>query len=248
MDDSTATVNSTLLTPRRPQDFGNIRADWATSMLDRRHRFTFSPVVDINPFRSRSWLLRNGVGNWNFSLTYTYESPEYATVQSGVDSNLNGDSVSDRAIVNPAGNPLIGSGVNGIDKNGNVTTTASAIVAYVAKNPNAGYIVAGAGALANGGRNTFPLDPINNFDVSVKKRISVGERVKVELGFQAFNLLNHPQFTAGYIDDVFQSKNTNRNFLIPSNASFGQYGGFSPGRGFLSSNARYGQIMAKITF
>ena len=242
MDDSTATVNSTLLTPRRPQDFGDIAADWSNSMLDRRQRFTFSPVIDIVPFRNGARWLREGVGNWNLSFTYTYESPGYVTVQSGVDSNLNGDSAADRAIVNPAGNPLIGSGVNGIDQNGNVTTVASQIVAYVAKNPNAGYIVAGAGALANGGRNTFPLDPINNFDVSLKKRISLGERFKVEVGFQTFNLLNHPQFTGGYPDDVALTKNTNRNFLIPSNAAFGQYQSFFP------SNARYAQVMAKITF
>ena len=43
------------------------------------------------------------VGNWNASGTYTYETPEYATVQSGIDSNLNNDSAGDRAIVNPAG-------------------------------------------------------------------------------------------------------------------------------------------------
>ena len=36
---------------------------------------------------------------------YTYESPQYATVQSGVDSNLNNDSAGDRAIVNPTGDP-----------------------------------------------------------------------------------------------------------------------------------------------
>jgi hypothetical protein len=32
---------------------------------------------------------KNMVGNWNISGTYTFQSPAYATVQSGVDSNLN---------------------------------------------------------------------------------------------------------------------------------------------------------------
>ena len=82
MDDSTATVNSTLLTPRRPQDFNNIAADWSSSLLDRRHRFTFSPVYDVTAFSSRGWAMRNLVGNWTLGLTYTYESPEYATVGS----------------------------------------------------------------------------------------------------------------------------------------------------------------------
>jgi hypothetical protein len=102
--------------------------------------------------------------------------------------------------------------------------------------------VAGAGALANGGRNTFPLDPINNFDASLRKRLAITERVKLEVGIEFFNLLNHPQFTGGYTNDIAQEKNTNRNFLIPSNASFGQYQQFFP------SNSRYGQLLARFTF
>lgn len=243
MDDSTATVASTLLTPRRPQDFNNIAADWANSMLDRRQRLTFSPIYDIAPFKTGSWALRNLVGNWTASFTYTYESPEYVTVQSGVDSNLNGDSIADRAIVNPAGNAGVGSGVYGINASGaQVAANSPSIVAYVANKPNARYIVAGLGALSNGGRNTFPLDPINNFDASLRKRLAITERVKLEVGIEFFNLLNHPQFTGGYPNDVAQEPNTNRNFLIPSNASFGQYQQFFP------SNSRYGQLLARITF
>ena len=243
MDDSTATVNTTLLTPRRPQDFNNIAADWASSMLDRRQRFTFSPVYDFDPFTGRSWVLRNIVGNWNLAFTYTYESPEYATVQSNVDSNLNGDTAADRAIINPAGNPLIGSGVTGYTASGQaVASTSPNIVAYVANNPNARYIVAGVGALANGGRNTFPLDPINNVDASLRKRVAITERVKLEIGIEAFNLLNHPQFTGGVPDDVSPVKNTMRTFLVPSSAQFGQYQQFFP------SNARFAQLLARITF
>ena len=243
MDDSTATVNTTLLTPRRPQNFNDIAADWSTSMLSRTNRLTFSPVYDITPFKTGSWALRNLVGNWTIALTYTYESPELATVQSGIDSNLNGDSATDRAIVNPAGSANVGSGVTGINKSGAaVSSSSGAIVAYVANNPNARYIVAGLGALANGGRNTFPLAPIDNVDASIRKRLSITERVKLEIGVEFFNLLNHPQFTGGYVNDVDQEQNSNRNFLIPSNSLFGQYQQFFP------SNSRYGQVLARLTF
>ena len=40
IDDSTADLFSTLLSPRRPQDFQNMRAERSTSFLDRRQRFT----------------------------------------------------------------------------------------------------------------------------------------------------------------------------------------------------------------
>lgn len=243
MDDSTATVNTTLLTPRRPQDFNDLRSEWAASMLDRRHRFTFTPVFDVNPFRSRGWMLKNLVGNWNLAFTYTYESPAYATIQSGVDSNLNNDSVADRTIINLAGNANVGSGVTGLDRNGAaVAASSNAIVAYVANNPNARYIVAGLGARANGGRNTFPFDPINNVDASVRKGFSIGEGKRIEVGAQIFNVLNRAKFVPGFVNDVYFSKNTNRNFLIPSRAEFGQYQQFFP------SNSRVIQLVARITF
>ena len=46
MDDSTAEVASIIATPRRPQDFNNIRGEWASSALDHRHRLTFTSVFD----------------------------------------------------------------------------------------------------------------------------------------------------------------------------------------------------------
>ena len=119
MDDSTADINFTALTPRRPENFGNLSSEWASSILDRRQRLTISPIFDFKPFSRRGWVLKNLVGNWNLAFTYTYESPEYATVQSGVDSNLNGDNATDRAIVNPNGIAGTGSGVTGYDRNGN---------------------------------------------------------------------------------------------------------------------------------
>jgi hypothetical protein len=54
---------------------------------------------------SENWYLKNLLGNWQYTATYFYESPEFATVQSGLDSNLNSDSAGDRASVNLAGNP-----------------------------------------------------------------------------------------------------------------------------------------------
>ncbi len=244
-DDSTATNFSTILSPRRAQDFQNQRAEWASSALDRRHRLTLTPIYDFKPFQNRSWVFKNLVGNWNISGTYTYQSPEYATVQSGVDSNLNNDSAGDRAIVNPAGAANVGSGVNPLNAAGQVVAANSpSIVAYVAKNPNARYIVAGAGAYANGGRNTLPLDPTNNIDAALMKRINVTEAKRVDFGVQVFNLFNHSQFVGGYLSDVspYSTAAISRNFLVPSSATFGQYNGYFP------SNSRQLQIVVRLVF
>ena len=257
IDDSTADLFSTLLSPRRPQDFRNLAADKSASFLDRRNRFTFNGVYDT-PWYSKSdnKLLRYTLGGWILSGTYTYESPQYATVQSGVDSNLNGDSAPDRAIVNPSGAFNVGSNVTGLGPTGAPVTSstsctvggkaytgANCTVAYVAKNPNAEYIVAGLGALATGGRQTMALRPINNWDVQFKKAFNIREAMKFEIAAQFFNMFNHPQYVSGYINNIqFHNSNTTRNNLIPSNSIFGQ-----PDQVY-SSNPRNVYLTARFQF
>jgi hypothetical protein len=176
--------------------------------------------------------------------TYTFESPEYATVQSGVDSNLNGGDSLDRTIINPAGATNTGTGVTGYNAAGQaVAANSNSIVAYVANNPNARFVVAGIGALANAGRNDFPLGRTNNIDLSLTKRFNVTERMHVEFGAQFFNIFNHPQFTGGFLSDVNPvTLQSNRNDLIPSNALFGRFDQI------YSSNSRQLQLVGRFTF
>jgi hypothetical protein len=256
LDDATATNFSTYLTPRRAQDFQNLAAEWASSALDHRQRFTFTPIYDWKPFKTRAWFMKNVVGNWNFSGTYTYETPEYATVQSNIDSNLNNDSAGDRALVNPVGLASVGTDVTGYNAAGKAVClgsqsgsaaacpNAASIVAYVANNPKARYVVAGIGALANGGRNTFPLKPTNNIDLGVRKQFDFGERMHFNLGAQLLNVLNHPQFTGGYTNDVSLNafSAVARNELVPSDPLFGRFDQF------YTSNSRQIQVFAKFSF
>ena len=238
IDDSTATHFSTLLTPRRPQDFRNMSAERSTSALDRRQRFTMSMVYEA-PFFSKdgNWAKKNLLGNWRLVGTYTAESGELATAQSGTDSNLNGDSAGDRTIINPAGTVNLGSNVTAL------TNSAGDTVAYLAANPNARYIKAGQGALANGGRNTVAMPGINNFDFSIGKKFSFTEHKSLEIRADFANLFNHPQYTAGYVNSIrLTSQTTNNTFLLPTNAGFQDWAGNFP------SNARTGQIVAKFVF
>ena len=54
-------------------------------------------------------------------------------------------------VVNPNGADRTGSGVTAL------TNSDGRIVGYLADNPNARYVKAGAGVHPNGGRNTLPL-------------------------------------------------------------------------------------------
>ena len=240
IDNSTADVFSTVLTPRRGQDFQNIAADRSNSALDRRHRFTMALLYDLPYFQHGSnWVVKNVIGNWEFAPVYTYQTGEWATVESNTDANINGDAAGDRSIFNPSGVPGTGSGVHALKNTGGAT------VAYLANDPTAQYFRLGAGALADVGRNTLLTRPINNFDVTALKRISITERFKVEFSANAFNVLNHPQFIPGLLNDVASFGITATgvsNYLTPGNAAFNK-----PDQTF-PSNARTLQLGLKFKF
>jgi len=242
IDNSTADFFSTVLTPRRPQDFQNMRAERSTSALDRRHRFTIMTIYDVPFFKHSNYFLKNVVGNWELAPIYTYESPEYATVQAGRDANLNFDSWGDRAILNPGGTPGTGTDVTPL------LNTNGETVAYLANDPTAQYIRTGAGALSNLGRNTLATRKINNWDFSVLKRVAFTERFKFEIGGQFLNVFNHPQLTPGYINAINSANGSlttstiARNYVTPGKSQFN-----NP-VGVFSSNPRTLQITAKFMF
>jgi hypothetical protein len=260
MDDATAATFSTVLTPRRPQNSQDVAADYSRSALDRTHRVTLVAVYDMPFFKTSTWLLKNTLGNWEIAPTYTYESPEYFTVLSGVNSNQNGDSSAiDRAIFNASGAAHTGSGVQAyanpnlagncdpttttMDPNGTILCPADQ-VAYVATNPNARYITAGAGTLPTSARNTEPINPINDFDATAIKRFNLGESRSFEFQAQAYNLFNHAQYIPGSINNVFNpSTNTlSLSYQTASSSAFGQAGKF------FQANARTMQLTLKLNF
>jgi len=239
IDDSTADVFSTYLTPRRPEDSTNLALDRSSSGLDHRQRFTIEALYDLPFFKHSNWFMKNLVGNWEFAPVYIFQTGTLADVQSGVDANLNGDSAGDRAFVNPGGEENVGSGVTAL-KNSNGDT-----VAYLAKNPNARYIEAAAGTLPNGGRNTEQLRPTDDIDMTIAKRFSISESKAVEFSARCINIFNHPQYIGGYLSDVAPIGFTGsavHQMLEPQQGIFMQ-----PTQAF-SSNPRSVQLALKFTF
>jgi hypothetical protein len=170
---------------------------------------------------------------------YTVESGEWATPQSGVDTNQNGDSAGDRVILNTAGVPGTSSDVTAL-KNSRGDT-----VAYLANNPNAQFIRAQIGAFATSGRNILATPRINNIDFNIVKSITFHERVKLNLRADLYNAVNHPQYTLGRINNV-RARNTLTGFttspFVPGNPAFAQWD-----QNF-SSNPRIVEVSAKLTF
>ena len=278
MDDATDEVFATVLTPRRQQDHQNIAGDMSRSALDRSHRVTLEVVYDL-PYgkHSSNFIKKNLLGNWEIAPIYTYESPEYATVLSGVNSTLNGDTAAaiDRANINPNGVKGTGSGsvavvnpalagvcdptatagntfIRGtVAANGKFNICDSDTVGYSAGSTasgnfiasNAYYVQAGRGTIPNGQRNTLPIRPIDNVDVSAYKKLTFFDHYNFEFGAQAFNVFNHAQYIPGSIDNVNgPSYTASYNFQTVTNGFFNR-----PEKEFLN-NARAMQLSAKIIF
>ena len=261
-DNSTADVFSTVLTPRRAQDSQDFHSEFSTSALDRRHRITLEAMYIVPFFKgSSNWLAKNLIGNWEIAPQWTFQSPEYFTAQSGVDSNLNGDGAPDRTILNPSGvrgtgsttSPICNSSLPGTVacnfKANPITDVQDAlpfIVGYVATNPNAQYVQANSGAVANVGRNTLPTPRTNNWDLTLVKRLNFTERTSFELGANAFNVFNHSQYIPGSVNTVntFLTGTSNQitNYVqVKSNT-------FNNPKATFSNNSRTMQLVAKFIF
>jgi hypothetical protein len=258
-DNSTADVFSTVLTPRRPQDSQNFAADYSTSALDRRQRLSLEAIYDVPFFKdSSNWMAKNLLGNWKIAPVWQLQSPEMYTPQSGVDSNQNGDNAPDRTIFNPSGAAGTGSATDPICSAALPTTltcstavdpvtgtilAAPFIVGYVAAHPNAQYIQANLGALANAGRNTLATPRTNNWDLTVVKRVATTEKTSLEFQATAFNLFNHSQFIPGSVNTVNSIGLTGvTGFVRVNSAAFND-----PTQAF-NNNARTMQLVAKFNF
>jgi hypothetical protein len=108
---------------------------------------------------------------------------------------------------------------------------------------NAYYIEANNGTQPNAERNTLPIRPIDNIDLSLYKRLTVRERYSLEVGIQAWNVLNHPQYQPGTLDNVNgPSFTAGTAYQTVSSTAFNH-----PEKEFLN-NARTMQISGKINF
>ena len=216
IDDSTNELNTSALNPRRPEDAGNrfdsnglsLKNEKGLSALDIPHRFVTSFNVDIPFFnKSNNPFLRMVLGGFQVNGIFQIQSGQPITVRSGRDSNLNFDAAGDRAIFNPNGDPQISSGIFAVnsagtrivDANGADVLDDPSTVAYVALNPNAGFISTGFLARSTAGRNTLRTRGFNQTDVVLLKNTRFGTdgRFNFQIGAEIFDLFNQRPKTIG---------------------------------------------------
>jgi Carboxypeptidase regulatory-like domain len=153
LDDATNEFFTSLLNPRRAQDTRNIGQDWGNSDLDVRHKFALSLTYDIPHIQADNKFVNAAVNGFQVSSIFLAQTGQPVTLQSGIDSNGNGDSAGDRVILNPGGSGLTGSDVYAVcELPGNVTGLSNG-------GPGAFNVPTGVAA---GGACFDPTDPAGN--------------------------------------------------------------------------------------
>jgi outer membrane receptor protein involved in Fe transport len=211
-DNATNELFSSTVNPRRAQNGFDLSQERSLSAIDVPQRFVASFNYDLPWFNtSNDSLLKGVLGGWQFNGVFQVQSGQLITPQSTIDSNRDRDSAADRTIVNLSGVHGTGSGVYGVnaagvrivDANGADLLGDGSTVAYVAINPNAQYIQAGYGALANAGRNTLRTNAWNRTDLTFVKNVHFKERYTFQLAAEVGNFFNQRIRTIGDFGSPF---------------------------------------------
>jgi hypothetical protein len=101
---------------------------------------------------------------------------------------------------------------------------------------------------AESARYIFDLPPINNIDASLSKRFELPRRVKAEIRLDAFNLLNHTQFTDVNKKAEFKSLTDRTITNLPYDASGNLVNKSGFGTISAVANPRILQLVLRMTF
>ena len=198
MDNSTNEFFTSLLNPRRAQDTNRLIDDWSSSDLDVRHHFALSAIYDVPKISEGSRFMKGLLNGYRLNSVYLAQTGQPVTLQSGIDSNGNGDSAGDRASFNRFGTVLAGSDVFPVCEATTGTTSGAAIgntyigsVGVVA-NPNNTNACATNTLNANGFDPAIgytPVDPNAKFVVTGPgAKSNLGRNTWQTPGFGVWNL------------------------------------------------------------
>ena len=199
---------------QRPQSFFDVGSEWSVSQFDRPHRFTSSYSWEI-PGPKNGWI-EEVLGGWQWTGVTQIQSGRPFTIGTGVDSNGDGATGSDRPNINPAGTIVW------------VDSHASFV--------NNGYYVAPLGtnnlpltnALGNGNapRNSERGAYFINTDMALIKSFKIGAGRVFQFRADVFNILKNPNYgiPVANMSSLSFGQNTNnwgrRSFQISAKVSF----------------------------
>ena len=211
-----------------PADPRNPSLDRARSAFDIPHRFVLSLVYETPEFGGNAFV-RRLTGGWQFSTVSVARSGTPFSILSGTNAlgvlpgQISTVQLSQRVgLNNPSG-----------ARNSFTTATVSSTGVVTIADPNARYVVYpnNAGILGSLGANTERTPSVYDTDVALVKNIrTFGERQRLQLRVEAFNVFNRRNFTL---------TPTNTLFPTTSPTSFLNFGLTNVGGRTFNFGARY---------
>ena len=180
-DGSLSEGGTTRGSSQRPQDYFDIAAEWSRSQFDRPHRFVVHYIWEV-PGPS-SGVLKQVLGGWQIAGVTQGQSGRPLTILTGVDSNGDGNTGSDRPNIDPNGTFVWDKDNKGFTNNGYYTAPLGTNKLPLAN------------ALGNGNapRNSERGAPFWNTDLSLLKRFYLGPR-QFHLRADVLNAFNQDRY------------------------------------------------------
>ena len=166
---------------QRPQDMFDYEAEWSRSQFDVPHRVSANYIYEIPG--PDSGILKHILGGWQFSGITAFQSGRPFTIVTGVDSNGDGNTGSDRPNRNGS------CGVTWDEEHKNFTNDGC----YVTPLGTNNLPLANAQGNGSAGRNTERTASFWNTDLSLLKRFRFNERQLI-VRADAFNALNQDTY------------------------------------------------------
>jgi hypothetical protein len=169
-----------------PRDSRNLAENYGNSDNDTRHVAVINYVWEL-PFGSGKGYLNHGVvgkimEGFEFDGIFTAETGHPFQVRGTLDTQRTGIAAWGYQVGNPFGPPS-GPGCSAAPGSGFIYITNQC--AFV--NPP-------WGSASNNERNQFYGPGFWDWDVTIAKRMTLTERIKAEVRFEGYNILNHPHF------------------------------------------------------
>lgn len=154
----------------------DLNLDYARCDFDTTQAGNVSLVYDLPRIATLHGFANELVNNWHASTILSLQTGFPYSVWAGLDNSLLGPTNNDVADkIGPSARP---SGANPVDEYFNTA-------AYV---PNV------IGTVGNSGRNSLTSPSSVTWDLGILKNFPITERFHTQFRFEAFNLLNHPNF------------------------------------------------------
>jgi hypothetical protein len=250
---------TSLVNPRRPDDFWDIDSNTGLSGLHKPHKVAASWQWEISKSKNKL------VGGWVLSGAFIFETGQGLTVQSARDQNGDLDATGDRAWLNAANDNKLGTDTSFVCYAGGRTyisgTAAgcggsSFVVGYVANDPSARWVRGREGAMRGVGLEKsrrgalLGPGPIHTLNLALYKKIDFG-RMDLRLGVTCNNCTNTPSFALGsgsaFQSTAVASGAAGRAFVTPGTPQFLDETIFSGGLGSAPFQ-RIIQLEAKLSF